>query len=474
MPAIPGLSRAQAAKLFPSKQSVRLGSKRVCAPLGTPGTDITAAAVDYLTRTLFRSPVTTTRWRWRHANRNVRLNTAPTTPLSSVGVYLGTSAIHATPSVSRWNGNFVAAPTQAVPAYTTPVDGSDYVSPWVTDPALQFVKGEDRLLSWNTSAPASGSGWAIDIARQVWRGSTNGAANVAVLAPAGMAPEKTWIMGDIRIEYEFEGTESVGAFFGDSITAGAGSGDLAATMQGTLLHEAWPGVAAQSVGFCAINLGISSAQASVQWIDATKYATTRADLATTVPDFAVVALGTNDVASNGGYTSVQQSYISVINMIRALGIRKIYACTVIPRNDWMALQGTITDATTVGATSIISTISPSVGGNLLIGSGGGQETAVVTAVSGSGPYTVTTAALTKAHKAGEQIATGYEFGRQMFNDWLRQVPLGLVNVIDFDLIVAASRGSAIPDPRLISADGVHPYRAGYQAMANMAASVIRP
>lgn len=433
-------------------------SKRAALAIGTPLSTVAAVNSDELYRTIVRLPVATTRWRLRAANRNVQTNVALTTPLTSAGVYQGTPDY----TGARWNGKFTAAPTQVVPAFSVPVDGSDYVSEWVTDPARQFKAHTDSLLSWNMVQTATGTGVGTEYVRQVFYAGSNGAANVATLAPGGFVTAR--MIGDFRIEYDFEGTQPVYLFLGDSITAGQGDGDVTLAQSGTLAHEAYPGVVSLALSAPVLNLGIGGATGPT--FLAGRYTYTRADLTTTVPDAAVLMFGTNQLAS---LATLQADILAAIAVIKGLGVKKLYLGTVLPRK---LSQGTLTADAAIGVTTLTSTASTGTGA-VVIGAGRKQETVTVSSVAGTGPYTLTLSAGTaKAHTAGEYVNFSDEMRRQQINEWIRQVPRDVDAVIDFDAHIEMSNGSAAPDPRWMANDNLHLLRAGYQRMAQAALGII--
>lgn len=65
-----------------------------------------------------------------------------------------------------------------------------------------------------------------------------------------------------------------------------------------------------------------------------------------------------------------------------------------------AINTTLSAATIVGATTLTTAASVPVGSALTIDTGANQETRTVTALSGTGPYTLTVAALGFAHASG--------------------------------------------------------------------------
>ena len=135
---------------------------------------------------------------------------------------------------------------------------------------------------------------------------------------------------------------------------------------------------------------------------------TRADLATTVPDYGVVGLipsndiaGTAESASGGTVTTnlgtMKTAYATVLAQLAALGITRVYGCTVAPRT--FAING------------------------------------------------------------------ARESQRLQFNAWLRGLPLGLAGLIDADLILRDPQVPSRIAAELVATDNVHPLAAGHQRLA---------
>jgi lysophospholipase L1-like esterase len=440
--------------------------KRVTFPLAGTESTQTAAAFDRGYRMPVRLAVTTTRWRLRVGNRNLLSNANLTTPLTSGGLYFGDPAYDTS---GNWNANFTAVPVKVLDAFAVPTDGTDYTSPWVDDPAQQFTAHKPRMLSWNlVSAGATGTGVCVSNARQSFYQSANGGSLAsAKTASGGFFPAT--VNGDVRIEFEFAGAQPVGLAVGDSITHGRGDGDVTGTRKATLPHQSWPCLGGEQAGAVVANLAVSSATTG-NFTAANMLTYTRADLATTVPDFALIAIGANELGAD--MSMVETNIMTLIDVLRGLGIPKVYLCTVTPRSDIANQRGTLSAAAASGATTLSSSVNTGAT-SITVGVGVGQETLTVSSVTGSGPYTLTlAAATTKAHAVGDQVIYSSEKSRQTLNDWIRQVPYNIDGVIDFDSVMAAPIGSASPDMRFMSADGLHPLRAGYQRMAQLAAAVL--
>lgn len=427
---------------------------------------------DWTQRFLTCIPVSTTRWRMRVANRD-RQSTIYTSPGTVTSVWTGLPTLAISGSW-RWDGNFTAAPTQVWAGGTIPTDGTELVSPWIT--ATNFTAGQQMLISMGVTVANSGTGVIFDETTQTYRLIASGSSHAGDTVLSGSARTAAGVMFDIRIEYEYAGTEPIGLFVGDSITSGFGDGD---TNGESGLHgfESFPGVAGMAGRFNYINAGATAYTAAL-WQPSTLWIWNRLDLATTVPDFAVIALGTNDISGSLPSGTYKANLGAVVNIVKAKGIKKIFLATIPPRV--FPTAGLLTVGASIGATSITSdtnflgiTYPSETTGTIQIGKGRLQETVVVSAASGTGPYTLTVGALGLNHVAGEQITAGKERIRQLMNDFIRGVPYGVQGVVDLDAFIALTPGNVAPDPRIVSTDQLHPLRAGYaligQAIAQLAA-----
>lgn len=448
------------------------GTRRVVMTLGDCNTTGSAIARDSTQRTLVRFPRRVTRFRFRSANHNLLTSVNFTTPLTYTAFYIGTPAYDTT-GLCRWTGAYASAPTNILTGpFTVPTDGTDWVSAWVTLP--DQYQGTDFLLSYGFTTAASGTGVSISGNGDAFRGAAS--SNAGDLNPAGLSAETGKIFGDLRLEYEVAGAVRVGMFIGDSITAGAA--DTAGAIPpesdarvGILPHERWPDLAGRAGNFCAINLGVGSI-GGASFNASTNMQFTRATVGTsaTVPDFGVSLLGTNDIY--GGFAAVTAKITASVAALRALGIKEIFHGTLLPKGQ-TTFAGTITGATTVGATSIVSTIDINAGVSTVVGSSDDYEVVTVTAKSGTGPWTLTVNATTKAHAAGTRIVAADEATRIRVNNWLRQLPLGLAGVLDFDQHMSETSGGAMPLRTYMFADLVHPHRGGAARMGLYAAQLGR-
>jgi lysophospholipase L1-like esterase len=445
------------------------GQRKSTLCLTNPNNGTAVAARDVTERFLVRNPTSTTKWRVRIANRN--RTTVMTTPVTITGLYVGSPAFEAA-NPYRWNGNFTAAPTQVWAGGSVPTDGTDLTSPWIT--SVNFAAGVDMLLSLGFTCPNSGSGVIVDQSIQSWMVTSSGSSQVGNQTLTGAAISVNPYL-DIRIEFYTTDSAPIGLFLGDSITKGYGDGDVQAARQGCNVHEAWPGAAGLKGRFNFINSGYEGTKAS-DFVTFTDWTWQRIDFATTVPDFAVIAFGTNDASAGQSASTIIGNVITIMDKVASLGIKKIYLATITPRG--FTTAGNLTAAANISDTTITSSVSFAATATIQINVGRSQEQKVVTSVSGTGPYTITVPALTKAHPGpttfapGAQVIGDKELTRQGYNESVRQLFHGAAGVIDFDAVLASAHGSTTPDVRLMSADLLHPMRAGYALMGAAAAALV--
>lgn len=312
-------------------------TKRVTAPISVDCISSYSNIADWAQRVLLALPVTTTRWRLRVRNISIPINTANTGAISFAGVWLGTPAYAAT---GLFAGNFTATPTNVLGSFATAANGADYTSTWVTDAAQQFAAGVTKALAWGcTCTLGTVLAAGLNGANLAYGSTGAGAAAIAgqTSMPSGGGISYTGAIGllDVRLEYEFStlaagGTPTV-LCVGDSITSGyMPSGGLEGA--GVWPHETWPGAAGLRQGFCPINGGVGSSTAA-QWAVGSDWRWGRFDLATTVPDFAILGLGSNDLAASVAATTIEANLVTIIDYIRTtLGISRVFLGTIIPRN----------------------------------------------------------------------------------------------------------------------------------------------
>jgi hypothetical protein len=418
-----------------------------------------SSTLDLTQRTMFAVPADVVRYRFCFANQNLLAPGSLTSPVTISGIWAGTPSIPTTISdadsngtENRWRGDFTAAPTQVVASsFSVPTDGSTVKTAWITTPAI--AKGQLAAFSWGLTATAGTiaggtSGGSIQGI------SATGAANASAttLTTPTISPYALYTAVWVEVE-TLSGAQIVLAIT-DSIGVGYttdGPGGFNPRTAGCMPHENWPVISGLLGGYMVSHLGVASATPA-------SYGTTsnliwqRHDFSATVPDVAIISVGTNGLGADA--TTQKQNITTLIANLRTLGVGKILITPVLPRGDFAANYGLLQADVAAGATSITCPYNP---GNttIMIGNGSNLERVVVSAVSGTGPYTLTTAALVNAHTAGEPISSSSERGRRSLNNWIRQMPLGVFGLIDHSRMVESSADAPTLDSRWASTDKLH-------------------
>lgn len=249
------------------------------------------------------------RWRVHIANTNDKSGTAYTGALSFTGVHLGQ---HQRNAAGELTGQFAATPRQVTGAFTSPANGSEWVSAWIEDYPL--AAQQDYVLSYGyTSASqqnylAYAGGW-----------QSSNANDVAATAPA-LTQSKVMPL-DVWIEVEVAGDTKIIAYGGDSLTGG-----IRSTIP---VYDSWP--ARHAVANGAIHTMYShGGSESGDWLNYSQRKWSKfAGLSK--PDAMVIAWGNNDIFRGATLAETQANYVSLANLVRANLTQRIYAATVLPR-----------------------------------------------------------------------------------------------------------------------------------------------
>lgn len=434
--------------------------------VGSDTSESVSGFTDWTQRILGMLPSAPVRFRFRVANNCVVLG-PQTAAVTIAGIYIGQPK---PVTGARWNGTFAKAPTEVVAGGTTPTTGNqEYVTPWIQNDGL-ISAGQPFGLSMGFTATAgtvcclSATGDPL-----CWSGTGASLQAGSSSAPTiGTAAIERLL--DVRLEYEFETTPEQGkkfiAVLGDSISYGWNTSDGGAGST----WESWPGQAMLRTGHHFANLsvgGMTAAQPAETFLPGASWLWERIDLATTVPDVAIISLGTNDL--DGGAATAAQTEAALATLIetfQSMGVGEIYLGTLIPRmytgaveanrlslNHWIrlmpqnvagvfdfdkiiGLNRTLTTAVSLSSGSTAATITGETGSGVYNGASvygtGIASGTTVTAGGGVGQTALTLSAAATA--AGSQQLTFVNPGSQS-------------------------------DPDLHSSAGAHPTRAGYQAMA---------
>ena len=542
--ATPAITTAEAfttanAVATPSGQSFVSGAspantRRSTLVLAEGGNNPTTTTQDCCSRTSFTLPVGVTRARFRIRNAGPNGNLVSTSPVAVTGIWWGTPN---TAAEGTWLGDFTAAPTQVYAgAAAADIGTTELVTPWFAPPASAVANALQGVSFGFTSA--SDSAMYVDsIPGYTWHGTT-GAGYAANAGGAGV-PSGTgtaspyWQMMDIRMEFEFVGSNPIGFYIGSSLTIG-----YCATFPGIAFGKMgadneWPQMAANRRGHLAVNGGLNGATCA-NFLSASTQPWTRFNDPTTgtlfgacLPDYAVIDLGINDSATPSTLATYQSNIETIIANLQAAGITKIFICTTIPGfltetgvgygGHYTTFQmGQLKAALAAGSASSLTVTGPVTPTTAQPGPGGGFPGPPATWYDASntgtpglifleypasgiseGPITLTaasgTATLTlsfsggftfaNAHAAGAPVFATREGYRQLYNHWIRTGVPGTMATIDMakatetPALAVAGGNLLAPSQKNWSlwgaVDNVHPYSpAVYQAMAQEADTLL--
>lgn len=333
-------------------------------------------------------------------NYNLYSETAQTGAINFTGVYFGAAA---TTSVGALNGLFSGTPTKVLGAFSTPADGSEYVSDWFD---LNYTAYTQGMFSF---------GWTAASGQPIYRSRmttwyTGTPADAGVVNPSGLTSTATTYF-DIVVEVEVSATVRSGLYGGDSLLfAFDGGGDPfpvgdPTSIRPQIVVDAWPERHALQHGHLPMLFGFSGSKLA-DFDDVTAWKWTRWS-GMSKPDFGFMGPGSNDLydatSPAADLTTMQSRATKFIQNVRTVFTKNNYAQTILPRNS-------------------------------------------------SNPP--------ENHAPKDAL-------RNQYNDWLRTLPLGLMNVFDFD---EAMRDPADPSrlrPGVYGNDGTHLTHGGARRQANI-------
>lgn len=447
--------------------------RRALSVLSTPiGSSYSNAEMQFRLAQVFPQP--TRCWRLHIRNYNVLGDAAIASGASFAPVYIGQQAVDANGDET---GAFTAVPTQALPAFTLPADGSEYTSAWVTDAALQMIPGKPMLFDFaytggGTQQYGYGRMWfAAGAGRAAGVGSQNGYSG-------GLASIQTSVF-DIRIEYEFAGDRQVIAVIGDS-TASSNGGVASEPMS---QWRRWPERWGVRTGHPVANGAIPSTSMGNTWTNTAKWAYQRLKPQTVTYDAVISDVGINDVNGGSSLATYKTNDALMVAAIRSVftSARRIFACALKPFDSYATAasgfpSGRLTAPVAAGASTFTSSSNWSNGDVLQIGDGYTAESVTVSGAptgSAPGPYTVTiTGTFSRAHQIHEPVSGAKETIRRGVNTWLGSLPSGRAGFFRTDRAVTANQSDNLWDP-VASSDGLHPSIHGHASEAAAVPSIDR-
>ncbi len=425
-------------------------------------------AADHAIRYGFTLAVTPTRYRFKIAANNCLTNTRQAGTVNGSGLWIGVPNVGAE---NAWAGDFSVAPKQVQGAFVVDptANGTEYVSPWITNGGeIQANKFAGLSAGFTAAGQINTSGEPC--LSWLGAGAAASAGNAAV--PTGVLSTFVDYM-DIRMEYEYVGSNAIGFFIGTSITCGYGSSELVSS-KAPIGHmgpdNCYPMIAGAHGGKCNINGGVGSMTSAIMsTTPATNLAWTRFDLATCVPDYAVIDLGLPEITTFTSLATFQTNIRAIIAYLQGLGIKRIFMLTQATGYQFAGFS-----QTSFYSGILKTAIAPGVINNAVLfggstpslpyppyapGQGGppGPANGWFAAANGpwniwldppdsgvqEGPFAVTASTLNaanltlavtgsavKTHPVGSAVYTECEGLRQYYNNYIRSLPPGIEACVD--------------------------------------------
>lgn len=260
-----------------------------------------------------RIATATHRWRLHVRNYSDRASIAYTGALAVGGIFFGKQAV---PASGVLAGAWAAQPTQVQGAFSTAADGSEWVSSWITDAAVQLQPYAEHMISLGYTCAAQtnqqglGGCWTSAVPE-----------DAGVLAPSRALDQQQYSPLDVWIEVEVDSHVPVGFFLGDSLTAGTGA---ALPVRDSYANR-WAlanGSIAQIAAHHGSTLDEWNAAREWKW---QKFS------ALSKPDFAYIALGANDIFNGEALATVQARKQTIDGILRANFTSTFYLSTLLPR-----------------------------------------------------------------------------------------------------------------------------------------------
>lgn len=382
-----------------------------------------------LYRVPFRLPRTSKRYRVRYHNHNAINGITGAQPVV-LNVAIGIPAYDAAGALT---GNFAGnVATQIVT--NAAAGGVIFYSAWFDVSTLPLPPGSGSLASVHVSTTevSNSRSWMRSVVPTFWK---NEAAATDLITGAVTVGSTSPPLGDFGIEVEANDTRLT-LFVGDSFFDGFGA------TTATAVPNRYADLTGIPVASTAVSGG--TAEQFNGYAD-TESVWEKVSFDTAKFTEAVVNLGSNDCNALPTAAQIITSLTGIYSRIRAKGVGRIVGATIAPRG---FTGGTITTATIVGATTLVSANYNPGTVSIQVGSSTDVETVTVSAVTGSGPWTLTVPAMVNAHPAGSIIALAgqNEAKRIIVNNWLRNRPAGLLDVIDLDRLYRDPTNHTVLDP----------------------------
>ena len=280
------------------------GFKNVALPLTQQSSGGTEVAENATVRWPVRYSVGANRARLHVRNWNYALGLNFSGAVTFTGAWFGPSS----------GANFTGTPTQLLAGFTTPADGSEYISPWFS---INIEEDREQLLSVGFTTAA---GQSNAQSRSGCYRSTNSAD--AGLASGFTGTVNTMSPFDVWLEVEVPAETPIVGGFGDSNTVGTGT-----TFP---VYDSWLSQYCRSTRALPYFMAIHGSNSGT-WDDPEIPAWTHYG-DTAKPDSVVYFLGQNDLQDGVTLATMQTNLGTVLPIVRDKLSGDVYAATVTPAN----------------------------------------------------------------------------------------------------------------------------------------------
>jgi len=254
----------------------------------------------------FRYPM-----KWNAPLQRVRVNIQNVHPSS------GTVRAGAVDFTGLWvgkhasNGAFAAAPTQVQGAFSSPADGSKWVSKWFW---LNQTPGVEDLLSFGYTAS---NGTVFNINGAGWKSTDPAVAGQQspTLTSEGMLPFYVWL------EAETYATTPHLGVMGDSIASGVGAAHV---------QNSWLSKYCYTKGALPTHYS-NSGDTLESWGTNLNHFKWNVFDGLAIPDAVIIAGGSNDLNGVRTNVEIQSYYNAVAAQFKAKGVPNLYAANILPR-----------------------------------------------------------------------------------------------------------------------------------------------
>lgn len=217
-------------------------------------------------------------------------------------------------------GQFTAAPTQIMGAFSTPTDGSEYVSKWFN---LNNTPGTADLLSFGYTAVAGTN--VVGQGGQSWHNASPVTASqiAPALTESNICPFFIWLEAET-----YAGTPVV-AGLGDSLSCGVGDGTVSGTAN-KFRVDSWLSQYCHSINALPVHYA-NSGDTLASWQN-TGHKKWTFFAGTAKPDALVMGIGSNDIFGGDTLAAYQARFDAVVEHAKKAITPAIYLANIMPRN----------------------------------------------------------------------------------------------------------------------------------------------